>query len=117
MAPAAARDGSAVYSTADDAGHSPAWRVDLGTGEVTRLTRSGAYTDLCPSADGRYIYALRNHVDGPPRPVRADAKLLYFPDEGHWIAKPGNVKIWYETVTAFLDHHVLGAAWTRPPML
>ena len=57
------------------------------------------------------------HGDKDYRVPVGDAKLLYFPDEGHWITKPGNVKIWYETVTAFLDHHVLGAAWTRPPML
>ena len=41
-------------------------------------------------------------------------KFLYFPDEGHWIVKPGHVKIWYGTVLAFLDHHLKGADW-RPP--
>jgi dipeptidyl aminopeptidase/acylaminoacyl peptidase len=45
------------------------------------------------------------------------AKFLYFPDEGHWIVKPGNVKAWYETVLAFLDQHVLGGPWRRPDLL
>ena len=47
----------------------------------------------------------------------AEAKFLYFPDENHWVLKPGNAKVWYQTVFAFLDHHVLGAAWVRPPLL
>jgi dipeptidyl aminopeptidase/acylaminoacyl peptidase len=46
-----------------------------------------------------------------------DVKFLYFPDENHWVLKPGNAKVWYQTVFAFLDHHVLGAAWTRPDLV
>ena len=44
-------------------------------------------------------------------------KFLYFPDEGHWIEQPGHVKVWYETVLAFLAHHLLGARWQPPEML
>jgi dipeptidyl aminopeptidase/acylaminoacyl peptidase len=33
-------------------------------------------------------------------------QLLLFPDEGHWITGPGNVKAWYEAVFAFLDRHL-----------
>jgi len=44
-------------------------------------------------------------------------KFLYFPDENHWILKPGNVKAWYATVLAFLDHHVRGQEWQRPELL
>jgi dipeptidyl aminopeptidase/acylaminoacyl peptidase len=46
-----------------------------------------------------------------------DAKFLYFPDENHWILKPPNIRIWYETVFAYLDHHVLGKDWSRPSLL
>jgi dipeptidyl aminopeptidase/acylaminoacyl peptidase len=46
-----------------------------------------------------------------------DAKFLYFPDENHWILKPANARLWYETVLAYLDHHVLGLAWVRPALL
>jgi dipeptidyl aminopeptidase/acylaminoacyl peptidase len=46
-----------------------------------------------------------------------DAKFLYFPDENHWIIAPGNVRIWYETVFAFLGQHVLGESWQRPGLL
>ena len=46
-----------------------------------------------------------------------EAKFLYFPDENHWILTPGNARIWYETVFAFLAEHVLGEEWQRPPLL
>ncbi len=45
------------------------------------------------------------------------AKYLYFPDENHWVLKPGNARVWYETVLAFLDHHLLGKEWRRPELL
>ncbi len=46
-----------------------------------------------------------------------EAKFLYFPDENHWILTPGNARIWYETVLAFLAQHVLGQPWQRPALL
>jgi dipeptidyl aminopeptidase/acylaminoacyl peptidase len=68
-----APDSGAVYFTADDQGRMPVFRVDLAGGDVTRLTPdNGAYGSLCPSPDGRYLYALRNAVDSPPAPVRID---------------------------------------------
>jgi len=45
------------------------------------------------------------------------ARFLYFPDENHWILKPGHVTVWYETVLAFLAQHVLGEPWQRPELL
>jgi dipeptidyl aminopeptidase/acylaminoacyl peptidase len=45
------------------------------------------------------------------------AKFLFFPDENHWILKPGNVQVWYRTVLAFLDHHVLGKEWAQPELV
>jgi len=45
------------------------------------------------------------------------SQYLYFPDENHWILKPGNATVWYQTVLAYLDHHVLGKDWTRPELL
>ncbi|MBB2911836.1 dipeptidyl aminopeptidase/acylaminoacyl peptidase [Streptosporangium becharense] len=46
-----------------------------------------------------------------------ESKFLYFPDENHWVLKPGNVVVWYETVLAFLAQHVLGREWKRPESL
>jgi dipeptidyl aminopeptidase/acylaminoacyl peptidase len=45
------------------------------------------------------------------------AKFLYFPTENHWILTPGNSKVWYETIFAFLGEHVLDEAWSRPELL
>jgi dipeptidyl aminopeptidase/acylaminoacyl peptidase len=46
-----------------------------------------------------------------------DAKFLSFPDENHWVLRPGDATVWYETVFAFLDHYVLGKPWVRPELL
>ncbi len=35
------------------------------------------------------------------------SKMLYFPDEGHWILKPQNSQLWYETVGDWCDR------WTK----
>ena len=32
-----------------------------------------------------------------------ESRLLYFPDEGHWILKPQNSRLWYGTVVEWLD--------------
>jgi dipeptidyl aminopeptidase/acylaminoacyl peptidase len=34
------------------------------------------------------------------------SKMLYFPDEGHWVQKPQNSKLWYETVNAWVDQWI-----------
>jgi dipeptidyl aminopeptidase/acylaminoacyl peptidase len=46
-----------------------------------------------------------------------EAKFLYFPDENHWIVKPGNIRAWYQTVFAFLAQHALGGQWEQPDLL
>ena len=46
-----------------------------------------------------------------------EGRFLYFPDENHWILKPQNARIWYATVLAFLDEHLLGKDWERPALL
>ena len=44
-------------------------------------------------------------------------KFLYFPDENHWVLTPQHAKLWYETVLAFLAHHVNGKDWQVPELL
>ncbi|HEX9501042.1 MAG TPA: S9 family peptidase, partial [Thermoanaerobaculia bacterium] len=34
------------------------------------------------------------------------SKLLYFPDEGHWVLKPRNSKLWYQTVIGWFDQYL-----------
>ncbi|HEV3290739.1 MAG TPA: S9 family peptidase [Streptosporangiaceae bacterium] len=71
-----APDSQAVYFTADDHGRCPVFRAGLTGAPVTRFTTDdGAYSTLCPSPDGRYLYALRSAIDSPPAPVRLDLSL------------------------------------------
>ena len=44
-------------------------------------------------------------------------KLLYFPDENHWILTPQHAKVWYQVVLGFLDHHLREGDWTVPEIL
>ena len=34
------------------------------------------------------------------------SKMLYFPDEGHWVLKPQNSRLWYRTVNDWVDQWV-----------
>jgi dipeptidyl aminopeptidase/acylaminoacyl peptidase len=33
------------------------------------------------------------------------SKMLYFPDEGHWVTKPANAELWYKTVLDWIDEN------------
>jgi dipeptidyl aminopeptidase/acylaminoacyl peptidase len=35
-----------------------------------------------------------------------ESKLLYFPDENHWVLKPQNSVLWHDTVNAWLKSHI-----------
>ena len=35
-----------------------------------------------------------------------ESKLLYFPDENHWVLKPANSILWHDTVNAWLRQHI-----------
>ncbi len=37
------------------------------------------------------------------------SKMLYFPDEGHWVLKPQNSQLWWKTVNDWVDQ------WTKDP--
>ncbi len=34
------------------------------------------------------------------------SKMLYFPDEGHWVTKPANAELWYKTLLDWLEEHL-----------
>jgi dipeptidyl aminopeptidase/acylaminoacyl peptidase len=53
----------------------------------------------CPIGEGLNLFeALQYHG--------VDSELLVFPDENHWILKPKNIVVWYETVLGFLRKHM-----------
>ncbi|MGA8740651.1 MAG: S9 family peptidase [Terracidiphilus sp.] len=39
--------------------------------------------------------------------LHVPSKMLYFPDEGHWVLKPQNSQLWYKTVNDWVDQ------WTQ----
>ena len=39
--------------------------------------------------------------------LKVPSKLLYFPDEGHWVLKPQNGRYWYQVVNGWVDQ------WTK----
>jgi dipeptidyl aminopeptidase/acylaminoacyl peptidase len=39
--------------------------------------------------------------------LKVPSKMLYFPDEGHWVLKPQNSQLWWKTVNEWVDQ------WTR----
>ncbi|HKA00920.1 MAG TPA: S9 family peptidase, partial [Candidatus Solibacter sp.] len=38
--------------------------------------------------------------------LKVPSKMLYFPDEGHWVLKPQNSQLWYRTVDSWVDQWV-----------
>jgi dipeptidyl aminopeptidase/acylaminoacyl peptidase len=38
--------------------------------------------------------------------LKVPSKMLYFPDEGHWVLKPQNSQLWYKTVNDWVDEWV-----------
>ena len=62
------------------------------------LVIHGAMDYRVPDAQGlAYYNTLKaRHVD---------ARLLWFPDENHWILKPRNSQVWYREFFAWLRHY------------
>ena len=38
--------------------------------------------------------------------LKVPSKMLYFPDEGHWVLKPQNSQLWWKTVNGWVDEHL-----------
>ena len=38
--------------------------------------------------------------------LKIPSKMLYFPDEGHWVLKPQNSQLWYKTVNEWVDGYI-----------
>jgi dipeptidyl aminopeptidase/acylaminoacyl peptidase len=67
------RDGASLIVTADQAGRTPVFAVDLATSTITQLTSDDfTYTDVA-AAPGGVLYALRSSCATPPHPVRINA--------------------------------------------
>lgn len=88
---------------------------DQFVGDITApmLVIHGDKDYRVPIGQGLQLWSDLLYAQQAPRGENRN-KFLYFPDENHWILSPGNSKLWYETVLAFLDHHVLGKEFVRP---
>jgi dipeptidyl aminopeptidase/acylaminoacyl peptidase len=112
-------DSAAIFFTADDEGRRPVFRVGLDGTPVTRLTRdSAAYESLCPSPDGRHLYALRSAIDAPPSPVRIDlapasppGTPVPLPAPGGTLALPGTLT----ELSAVADDGAMIRSWLVLP--
>jgi dipeptidyl aminopeptidase/acylaminoacyl peptidase len=59
----------------------------------------GEHDYRCPISEGLNLFeALQYH--------RVPSELLIFPDENHWILKPKNAVVWYESVLEFIARHI-----------
>ncbi len=38
--------------------------------------------------------------------LKIPSKMLYFPDEGHWVLKPQNSQLWWKTVNSWVDSYL-----------
>jgi dipeptidyl aminopeptidase/acylaminoacyl peptidase len=54
-----------------------------------------------PLTQGLEYYTTLRMLDVP-------AKLLYFPDENHWVLKPQNSRLWYQEFFAWLEKYAPG---------
>jgi dipeptidyl aminopeptidase/acylaminoacyl peptidase len=71
------------------------------------LVIHGALDYRVPDAQGlAYYHTLKA--------LKVDARLLWFPDENHWILKPRNSRLWHEEFFGWLAAHDPGHAAGRP---
>lgn len=76
--------------------HSP--HSNVGQWKAPTLILHGEKDYRVPIGEGLALFeALQAH--------NIESELAVFPDEGHWITRPRNVRAWYETVLAFLGKH------------
>ena len=60
------------------------------------LVTHGELDFRVPIGEGMQLFTVLQRRNVP-------SKFLYFPDEGHWILKPQNSKLWYQTVGDWFD--------------
>lgn len=53
----------------------------------------------CPPSEGLSLFTALQVMG-------VESKLLYFPDEGHWVLRPANQEVWYSTVLGWLRDHL-----------
>lgn len=78
-----------AYSRYNPAGHVAAWKTPM-------LVIHGGKDYRVPETEGFAVFSALQRQNIPSR-------LLYFPDENHWVLKPQNSILWHDTVLTWLD--------------
>ncbi|MCY7386850.1 MAG: prolyl oligopeptidase family serine peptidase [Burkholderiales bacterium] len=71
-----------------------------------KLVIHGALDYCVPDAQGLAYYSTLKALNVPSR-------LVYFPDENHWISKPQNSRLWHKEFFAWLEKYVGKGATKR----
>ena len=59
------------------------------------LVVQGEQDFRCPASEGLGMFTALQTMGVPSR-------LLWFPDEGHWVVQPANAEVWYHEVVGWL---------------
>jgi dipeptidyl aminopeptidase/acylaminoacyl peptidase len=80
--------------------HSPHTRAaNLGKFRTPMLIIHNDNDFRCPIGQGLELFTTLNRLKVP-------ARMINFPDEGHWVLKPKNSEYWHKEVFAWLEKHV-----------
>jgi len=75
------------------------YAAELGKFKTPMLVTTGERDYRVPYSQSLELYAALQRQG-------VDSKLLVFPDEGHWILKPQNSRLWYSTVLEWMNQRV-----------
>ncbi len=78
--------------------HAQSPHAHAGTMRTPTLVIHGALDYRVPDAQGLAYY-------NTLKALKVDARLLWFPDENHWILKPRNSQVWYREFFDWLKNH------------
>ena len=86
--------------------HAQSPHAFAGTMHTPTLVIHGALDYRVPDAQGLAYY-------NTLKARGVDARLLWFPDENHWVLKPRNSQLWYREFFAWLARHGIAKGETR----
>lgn len=81
--------------------------LHVGNFSTPTLVTHGELDFRVPIGEGFQLFTALQRRGVPSR-------LLYFPDEGHWILKPQNSKLWFQTVMDWFDRWVRDRVTSDP---
>jgi dipeptidyl aminopeptidase/acylaminoacyl peptidase len=80
----------------------------VGNWKTPMLVIHGAKDYRVPDIQGLAVFTALQRKGIP-------SKLLYFPEENHWVLKPADSILWHETVLGWLDRYIGPASLAPPP--